>query len=379
MKKRIFSKNNSLALKGIAIIFMMFHHNFIPGRFADPIYDVSFWPLIADRVVRISLFFKICVSIFAFITGYGLMLSYKKISDTEKQNGKSIEKWIIQRLIKTLSGYWIIVALSLIICQIIDGRTFEIFFQNKNIYVGILEIILNFSGLGYILHIDLLNGTWWYMSNAVLFIVSIPLLYRLIKKHGYIITSIVLIAIPRILSLHLSTESYIAFIFAVFLGMICADKDLIVRVANFGISEKHKRISKIIKFIIETSIIILLYKVYYYIPISKYWEISFALIPMFIIFYSYEFVVEIPILKNVLEFLGKHSMNIFLVHTFIRAIYLEDFILKGKNFMIITLMVLLLSLVISILIEFFKKIIKYEKFINYIQNKISNSLKLTIN
>lgn len=375
MKERVFSKNNSFALKGIAIIMMMFHHNFIPGRFAEPIYNVNFWPLSNDRVIRISLFFKICVSIFAFITGYGLMHSYKKLSNKEKEDGKSTSKWAIQRLIKTLSGYWIIVALSLIICQIIDGRTYEVFFQNKNIYVGILDIIINFSGLAWIMHVDLLNGTWWYMSNAVLFIVSIPFLYRLIKKYGYIITAIMLISIPRIFSFQFSTESYIAFIFAVFLGMLCADRNLIIKIANCNVSKKHKKISKTMKFIIETTIVILSYKLYYYIPINKYWEISFAFVPLIIILYLYEFFIEIPVLQNILEFLGKHSMNIFLVHTFIRAIYLEDFILEGKNFIIITIMLLLLSLAISMLLEFFKKIIRYEKLINYFQCKVSNSVK----
>ena len=303
------------------------------------------------------------------------MASYKKLSNKEKEDNKAVSKWTMQRLIKTLSGYWLIVALSLIICQIIDGRTYEMFFQNKNVYVGILEIIMNFSGLAYLFHVDLLNGTWWYMSIAVLFIVSIPILCKLIKKYGYLITAILLIAIPRVLSAYFSTESYIAFIFVVFLGMLCADKDLIVKFANYGISKKHEKISKVIKFIVLTIAAIFLYKIYYFIPLYKYWEISFGLIPMFIIFYLYEFYVEIPVLKNILEFLGKHSMNIFLVHTFIRMVYLQDFILKGKNFIIITLILLVISLAISIVIELLKKIIQYEKFVDRIQLKVSNSIK----
>ena len=82
------------------------------------------------------------------------------------------------------------------------------FFHNKNIIVGIVEILFNVFGLGYLLKVQLLNGTWWYMSIAVLFICSVPILYSLIKKYGYIVTALVLITVPRILQIPFSSNMY---------------------------------------------------------------------------------------------------------------------------------------------------------------------------
>ena len=64
-------------------------------------------------------------------------------------------------------------------------------------------------------------------------------------------------------------------------------------------------------------------------------------------------------------------MNIFLTHTFIN-IHLAKYLLLGKHFIIIPLILLLISLIISILIEQLKKIIHYQDCVNYLLNKIEN-------
>ena len=71
MTKKEFSKKNTMALKGVAILMMMFHHCFCTlDRFKE--HTVSFFPLNQTLVVDISAMFKICVSIFVFITGIGI-------------------------------------------------------------------------------------------------------------------------------------------------------------------------------------------------------------------------------------------------------------------------------------------------------------------
>ena len=72
-----FDKESSIALKGIAIILMMLHHNFRDASLFSS-YAVSFVPFSESSVVKFSYACKICVSIFAFITGYGLYLAYNK-------------------------------------------------------------------------------------------------------------------------------------------------------------------------------------------------------------------------------------------------------------------------------------------------------------
>ena len=68
------SKNDSLALKGIAILMMYVHHFYLsPDRWAG--YAVDFFPLTADMTVYIAEFFKTCVCIFVFIINLLLLSS----------------------------------------------------------------------------------------------------------------------------------------------------------------------------------------------------------------------------------------------------------------------------------------------------------------
>ena len=74
--------------------------------------------------------------------------------------------------------------------------------------------------------------------------------------------------------------------------------------------------------------------------------------------------VELPtFVEKTLEFLGKHSMNIFLFHTFIFSHWLKVFIYSPKNPLLIFLLLLALCLIISVAIEWLKKIIKIDSLI----------------
>ncbi|MBR4625341.1 MAG: hypothetical protein IKO56_07395, partial [Alphaproteobacteria bacterium] len=69
--------------------------------------------------------------------------------------------------------------------------------------------------------------------------------------------------------------------------------------------------------------------------------------------------IELPTFaERTLEFLGKHSMNIFLFHTFIFSHWLKNFIYSPKNPLLIFLLLLGVSLIISVAIEWLKKLIK---------------------
>ncbi len=357
MEKKEFSIDNTLALKGIAIIMLIFYHCFSTvSRFKN--YDVSFFPLEQDLAVEITLTFKICVSIFTFITGYGLMLSLKKLNAEYKWDKKEICKWILNRLIKLLSGFVIIVVLSWIICQAIDGKVWDTYFSDGGILYGIIQMVIEFLGLSDIMGTSTLNTTWWYMSAAVLFVLSVPLFAKLFKKIGTISTLLLVVFVPRIIGWEYSNSSYMTFLFCLLLGMFFAENNLMMKIANFKIVN-NRILNKIIKFILETIFIILMYFVYSNLPAKLFWEIRYGIIPVCLMCYLYEFFIDIPIIKQTLKFLGKHSMNIFLIHTFIRATYMRDFIYSFGNWIIIAIVLLGISLVLSIVLELFKKLIRY--------------------
>lgn len=354
--KKEFSKTDSLVLKGIAIIIMIFHHLYWSRSLYNG-YEISFFPLAETQVNQLSLFFKICVSFFAFVSGYGLYLSYSKLKD----NTKNDSEWTIKRLIKTMSGFWLVAILSFIACEIVNNEVSTLFLSGSKT-LGIIEIILDILGLSNLLGTTSLNANWWYMSCAILFIISVPIFIKLFKKYGYLIPLAVVIAFPRIIGWNYINSSYISFLFPVLLGIIFAEKNLLLKIANFKLV-KNNYINKIMKFVLETLLVIVLYKIYINLPNNQFWEIRYGIIPTIIVCYLYEFYTSLPILKQVLAFLGKHALNMFLIHGLF-LIYIKDFLMSFENFLLIALILLLISLLTSIVVELFKKLIKYDNLID---------------
>ena len=89
----------------------------------------------------------------------------------------------------------------------------------------------------------------------------------------------------------------------------------------------------------------------------------------FVIF-SYLTYTRTPYVNQVFRFLGKYSMNMFLMHTFVRSKWLVDFTYGlGKDYLILLFMVAV-SLAFSIAMESLKKLIRYGAFEKAVENKV---------
>ncbi len=364
--KQGLTKNDSFAIKGLAIILMLFHHLYWSvDRFEN--YEVDFTPFSQGFVVNIAFMFKVCVSLFAFITGYGLLKSIAK----QKFCRKSIVKWNTTRLIKTMSGFWFIYVITFIVTMAINRLPYTKFFE-KTPYAGIFYLINDFLGLANFLKTPTLCGTWWYMSAAIVFILIIPLVYALSKKVGYMPIILLIVALPRLLKVGYpgGTNIY-TFILPVIFGMMFADYDLFNKIE--ARLPKNKVISYIISFVLFGGLIGLGYIIMLKYKCTVAWELNYGVVPIaFVCFFRF-CIIRIPVLNKILEFLGKHSMTIFLTHTFIRYDYLNEFIYSFKHFMLIFAVLFVLSLALALVLDLIKKLCRYDVLINKITTKIQNA------
>lgn len=366
-KKQGLSKYDSLAIKGIAILFLLFHHLYCTAdRFKG--YDISFYPFSQDFVVGVSFILKICVSIFAFITGYGLL---KSISKTEF-NRKSIFKWNVTRLVKTMSGFWFIYVIAFIVTMIIDRMPVRSYFKGS-VTEGIFYIVNDFLGLANLLGTPTLNSTWWYMSAAIIFILMVPLVYMLSKKIGYLPVIIGLMALPRLLGDGYpgGVNAY-TFIMPVIFGTIFADYNIFEKIEEH--SPKNKTVAYILHLVVFSVLIVLSM-----IASAKYnrtvaWELTYGVVPVIFICFFRFCIIRIPVLKSILIFLGKHSMTIFLTHTFIRHTYLRDFTYSFGNFALIFIILLAVSTVLAVVLDYIKKLCGYDKLISKMLEKFNKKL-----
>ncbi len=371
-----FSKKDTLVVKGVAIVMLIFHHCFLsPRRFAG--YDVGFYPLNQDIVVELSSFFKICVGMFVFLSAYGLTYSLKKYSKDTLVSGPQYASYLNARLIKLMWGFWFV----FILCQIASlffAPQYNMAYFKKGIFQGIFNICVDFLGISWLFNSPMLCGTWWYMTLAIFIVLVVPFIARITKKYNLLFITLVCLFVPRILSafpFDYNIGGYnncIKWTFAIILGVFCAQYNVLARMKEFKIT-KYPFLSKLIKFVLATAVLILFYKMrgnfakHYS---TNTYEISDGLIPAFVVYYIYDFIVDIPIIKQILSFFGKHSMNIFFIHTFIRNNWFMDFTYSFHNWLVIAGVLFGISLVLSIVIEFVKKLIRYDKLMNVIIDRI---------
>ncbi len=149
------SINKSNYLKGIAIILMLVHHLFAyPSRISP---DITVYHMVNSVNIEmfVGLFGKICVSMFLFLSGYGFSLKTEVTF-----------KYIWGKLKNLYISYWIVLFIFVPIGILyFPGERYSLspslFFENL---IGIKSTY---------------NSEWWFFKLYVLYVLSLPLLSRL--------------------------------------------------------------------------------------------------------------------------------------------------------------------------------------------------------
>lgn len=371
MKQNTFSKRNTQMTKGIAIILMMMVHCLLPERYdLDEIIRGS---VSVGFLTKIANFSKICVGMFAFLSAYGITLSLKGRLREKTFGKKELMQYIFNRWFAIMSGFWFIFIIVEVFCLVMNGRPIT---QYGKGLIGVYHLFIEFLGLSKLMGTPKLIETWWYMSFAILIIIFVPFMVKLYNKVGLLLLPIMFF-LPRAFGLAWST--FLMRYFVLGLGIVCADLDLLVKLKRWKF-HRNPYVSKLLKWVLLTGILVLMFIFRGSTALKQVYEVTNGVIPAFAVYYGYEFLHDIKVLGNVLEFLGKHSMNIFLFHSFIylRA-YFHDFIYSPRYIPLIILLLLVVSVLVSIVLEFVKKCIRYDKGMEAIKKKLERILFVKLN
>lgn len=198
--KPYFSKEESLILKGIAILLMLFHHFF---TFPDWWVDGIKYPLLEKIGPYLSYPTKICVPIFCFITGYSYFYNKNK---TYRYSAKKISNIMIY--------YWVVLLIFGLIAHFAAGYQYD--------WIGILKEI-------FVIKRDTLCFTW-YVAFYYCIMLIIPIAAYLFGRN--ILIDAVLCLLPYFLLPVLlrfsvfekieTVSGIISYSPAVWIGYICA-------------------------------------------------------------------------------------------------------------------------------------------------------------
>lgn len=353
MGKRLnFTKQNTLAVKGVAIIFLLLYHCFSAiSRLYGA--SVSFWPLPDEAAFKIFRCMIVCVGMFAFLSAYGLTLSLKSSYRDYEFSGHEALMFVLKRYVKLFFLFMLPFFVCMGISFFLGVRRYrDGFWQNA------AAMLMDFFGVGHIFGTQMMVNTWWFISLEILIIVLMPFMVRFYKKYSWLMVIMFLLLGSFMLEKKVHLTKY----FLVVPIAVCfADQNILERLKAFS-PVKNKAMGKILKFVFLTAAILAMMKVY-----DTRWgmeHFEFALngvIPVALIWWFYEFVIELPVIKPILEFLGKHSADIFYTHTFVRSLWMTEIVYSFRHAAVIFLFLLGVSLGISFVLDFIRKHLYYNK------------------
>jgi len=363
MKEYKFDTRSTSVLKGLLIIFLLIHHLFNEATVITDRKVITLFldPLLSQSIAR---YFRICVGGFAFLTAYGMSAKFNKI---EKMNNNSMFLISIDRYIKLLFSFEFVYVIALLVSRFVFknsiAATYAIEGKFKYNYM-----IYDALGLANFFGSPSLNATWWYMSFAILLIFIVPVLFIGYKRMGVVLLPFFALIPLKLLAPNMEVN---ALLFPALLGIFFETENIFPRLKNIG---KEKWYAKIIKILISLFLIFITYS------ISDSMSFSLMLYGTCSILYAYicfEFLENIPVIGSVLNFLGKHSMNIFFVHTFIYLYYFSDFIYSFQYDYIIVTVLLLICIAISLVLEGTKYILQYNKLMYFCIKRINQAVEKT--
>lgn len=324
----LLDKRKSLILKG-GILLMLAHHLFYNEWSRELYDDITFHGV--GLVNQIGIFSKLCVAIFVFVSGYGLAAS--------TPNEINLKDFYLHRFKKLYLNYWFIWLLFVPISVFVFGRTLSDAYGDN----VVVKAILDFLGILKLFGIEHYNPTWWFYSCIILLYLLFPLLNRMLKTSAYFILSIavslgiVVVFIPSVIVVS-------GFLLAFVLGMVMAK-----------VPPKYFDKTTLWQIVVALGVLAL-----WRFPRTSSKNVADAMICVGLTLFLYKEPMKNTIGK-VLEELGKHSMNMFLIHTFIFYFWFKDYIYITRNPILIFLSLLVASYLFSIMIEFVKKKIGFYK------------------
>lgn len=356
MKKNYLSKNTSLMIHGIAILMMIYHHGFINGNTwyvqnPSSIFDI-FNPinigLAPTAQQTFAWFCRICVSVFAFISGYAIFIQYEsKVKD--ENDFKQTYKIAFKRIFSFYKKY-LFAFLFFSTCEIAMGNP-------DGLYITPKTYLLTMLGLAHYV-----NETWWYVRQYYLMICLSPILYFILKKYdlkkycitiGIVALSIIIAFVSGNGMIYLKTISGIIqkqylIITLIFLeGMFCAQYNLINIVAD--------------KLNFLTSLIVL---------IMTYLLRAFLLRgpgdPLFDLVLITPFIISIvrllsysKYIAKMLEFLGKYSTHMWFNHSYFYAYLFFDLVVQSDLSLLVFIQTVILSLTTAIIFTMIENLIHH--------------------
>ena len=363
LKELEFGRAETKAIKGVAVLLMLFHH--IAGFPARLPIDFSGFESYITALVEHGYIFnfavsaKICVSLFFFLGGYGFYI-----------RRKSSKVSVISEIVRLYCAYWkvfiIFIPIGILFfakgTDVLNEYCVRFLFESKSDMVT--AVLSDFIGYTYGL-----NDEWWFFKSYLCAMILGRLFCELTDKNNsfwkdlfavFVVDILIRTLFPALTKTEalspLGTNLFYREFFTInkfstayFAGIVFAKYD--------GINWLIKKIQTIPYPTIVSAVgFCMMYWARTYI-ISETGDILYCalMIPMLCIIFN-----KLKAVKRVFVYLGKHSTNIWLLHSFYCYYFLgvTRLVFITKSVFVDLLILVLISLASSIALEQFYGLLK---------------------
>lgn len=315
-----------------------------------------------------SIVCKSCVSMFLFVSGYGLTMQYSRLLEgcaAERRGVKALAtiKFMLKRFAKFYLNYWVVFLIAVPVGVFVFGRSLEMAYgADSNAFGGLFLDFLAIKGYGSY------NVTWWFNRLIVVAYILFPLLFAAFRSRyiGLAVFALIFVWPHNVLFVldKLTPDAQdvlLAFVF----GMLCAKySEAINRLLN-----EFNPCFVLLGFVFVTIGFCIL-NIHPYVPFFYGIDTN----PYIAVFAAYS-VVSIRRLFSLKSkgtlFVGKHATNIYLLHTFILGYFFHDFIYGINQPLLMFLAVMGITLALSVVLEFAKSKLGFYKLQTSVVNFIS--------
>lgn len=335
------SKSDTIAIKGIAILLMLWHHLFL-NTMAYGVLTHS-----------LAVVFKVCVALFLFVSGYGLTNQYSRL---EKPYFKNSVKFLLRRYVNFFLNYWFCFVLVVVVSNVCGYSFSEAYPVGRN---TLKCVLLDVAGqMGY----DSYLSPWWFNKMIIQLYLVFPILFLIIRNKYLSWVGLALVIVVQLYAK--SIPGNVFFIVegglpAFYIGMLCA-RCRVVPETNNG---KWRPLLLFAAF----SVCIGLAVLHVMVVKDPYVAVLFRASMAFCVIVAYKSIGDKHV--SALEFVGKYATIMYLVHMlFVKLI--SGMIYGAKYSVLIFVVFVAVCLAAAMLIDALEKLSRYDRLRVGIVNQI---------
>lgn len=331
------TRKQSSVIQGTAILLMLWHHFFSDIQvYGD---RLSFWN--SEAVWRAAWFGKICVALFAFVSGYGMFYVLKR-SEENSFFPRLVQdyKAVLRQLFSLYLKYWLIFFLLPGMELLLGIREFEL-----------REFVRNLFAIS-----STYQSTWWYMGQYVKMLMLLPFVelffysfpdreekkrkvyfFGILAGAGVLLAAVGLTLYRTLwdIMLMLAKNLRISFFLPFCAGFLTAR----FRIYQW-LADKQEKIGR--AGTIVTAVLALVLTVGVRVKLSTYAayaELDFLLVPVFVYGLLTLSALALPV-EKLLAWFGRQSTYMWLLHGFFYAhiqMWLTEYVHSGWLFYVVLL------------------------------------------